>query len=67
MPGWSDIYAIAADSKEDSAGFAESTARITALLDAEKVVFLCFAQGTEAVLSSTICRLLSETGLPIIS
>jgi Phospholipase/Carboxylesterase len=37
MNGWSDIYAIAANSREDSIGFDASAARVQAIIDQEKV------------------------------
>jgi Phospholipase/Carboxylesterase len=37
MNGWSDIYAIAANSREDSIGFDASAKRVQAIIDQEKV------------------------------
>lgn len=36
MPGWSDIYAIDENSREDATGFDQSALRVKALLDIEK-------------------------------
>jgi phospholipase/carboxylesterase len=53
MPGWSDIYGLDADSREDLAGFEESRDRINRIVEAEvargiapaRIVLGGFSQG----------------------
>ena len=53
MPGWSDIYGLEEDTKEDADGFNESAVRVNSLIQAEldkgipanKIILAGFSQG----------------------